>query len=321
MSTGLPAPAAAGRYHCDFYLEAAVAPLIPAYGEGNNMTDQRLLNLGLNALARAHELDYFADGHRGASMVAAHLLLQSGNIDARARSAIEEQIELNWASSRLCASFDEAAPEPERIAAVGATLVEGSGALRQVGHDAIFAMLAIKGFHLMPTLATPQRINGVCALIRSITPWRDIEPDPGIAPPPFADAAAASRFVLQEASAAIDLFVGFGQGFAGHMLTFGQALVELAAMGHVQWAESCRGAFCKYVTLTRRGPEPESPRRPDHGPSELRPAEAAYWERKRQSPMGIGHIYKYPYSYYDLLERAGDDELARVWNGKAYHLF
>ena len=42
--------------------------------EDRDMSDERLLLLGLNALARAHELDYFADGHRGAGMVAAHLL-------------------------------------------------------------------------------------------------------------------------------------------------------------------------------------------------------------------------------------------------------
>ena len=42
------------------------------------------------------------------------------------------------------------------------------------------------------------------------------------------------------------------------MLTFGQALVELAAMGHVEWAETCRTAFRKYVTVTRLGPEADA---------------------------------------------------------------
>jgi hypothetical protein len=139
--------------------------------------------------------------------------------------------------------------------------------LRQVGHNAIFAMRAIKAFRILPIAATPQRIDGVCALIRSFTPWRDIEPHPDVDPPPLADAAVASRFILREASDAIDRFVGFGQGFAGHMLTCGQALVELAAMGDVQWAESCRTASRKYVTVTRRGPDPDSKRYPDHKPS------------------------------------------------------
>jgi len=285
------------------------------------MPDERLLLLGLNALARAHQLDYFADGHRGGAMVAAHLLGVDNDLDQRARSRIADLVDLNWASSALRASYPDAEPEPARIDAIGVALAEGAETLRQVGHNAIFAMLAIKAFRLTPSAATPQRIDGVCALIRSLTPWRDVEPNPDVDPPPFADTAAASRFILREASAAINRFVGFGQGFAGHMLTFGQALVELAAMGDIEWAESCRPAFRKYVTITRRGPEPDSKPLPDHPPSDLRPTDSAYWERRGDNTVGIGHVFKYPHSYYDLLRRAGDRELECVWDEKAYHLF
>ena len=285
------------------------------------MSDERLLLLGLNALARAHELDYFADGHRGASMVAAHLLCVNNDLDEHATSRIAELVDLNWASSALCEPFPDAESEPAQIDKIGFTLAEGAEALRQVGHNAIFAMLAIKAFRTMPSAATSQRIDGVCTMIRSFTPWRDMDPDPDIDPPPFADTAAASQFILREASAAIDRFVGFGQGFAGHMLTFGQALVELAAMGDVEWAESCRTAFCKYVTVTRRGPEPDSEPRPDHEPSDLRPIDSTYWERRGDNSVGIGHVFKYPYSYYDLLRRADDPELERTWDEKAHHLF
>lgn len=285
------------------------------------MSDRRLVLLGLNGLARAHALDYFADGHRGAGMVAAHLLCVGNDLDDHATLRIERLVELNWASSALCKPFPEAEPEPARIEKIGAALVEGGEVLRQVGHNAIFAMLAIKAFRMMPAAATPERIDGVCTLIRSFTPWRDVEPDPDVDPPPFADAAAASQFILREASAAIDRFVGFGQGFAGHMLTFGQALVELAAMGDGQWAESCRTAFRKYVTVTRRGPDTDSKRFPDHAPSDLRPTDSAYWERRGDNTVGIGHVFKYPYSYYDLLRRAGDPELRRALDAKAYHLF
>ena len=285
------------------------------------MSDKHLLLLGLNALARAHELDYFADGHRGAGMVAAHLLCVNNDLDERARSRITELVDFNWASSALCEPFPDAEPEPARINEIGVALIEGAEVLRQVGHNAIFAMLAIKAFRMMPGAATAQRIDGVCAMIRSFRPWRDMEPDSKVDPPPFADTVAASRFILREASAAIDRFVGFGQGFAGHMLTFGQALVELAAMGEVEWAESCRTAFRKYITITRHGPGLESKPRPDHEPSDLRPTDSAYWERRADNAVDIGHVFKYPYSCYDLLRRAGDPELVHAWDEKAYHLF
>ena len=291
------------------------------FDEGHDMADERLLLLGLNALGRAYRLDYFADGHRGAGMVAAYFLCVDNHLDERAASRIAELIDLNWASSALCEAFPAAEPEPERINEIGAVLAEGAQTLRQVGHNAIFAMLAIKAFHMMPHAATRQRIDGVCALIKSMTPWRDEEPDPDVDPPPFADTAAASQFILREARAAIDRFVGFGQGFAGHMLTFGQALVELAAMGDVAWAESCRTAFCKYVTVTRSGPEPDAKPRPDHKPSDLRPTDSAYWDRRGDNAVDIGHVFKYPYSYYDLRRRAGHAALLQMWEDGAYHLF
>lgn len=285
------------------------------------MPTNRLLLLGLNALARAHQLDYFADGHRGAAMVAAHYLCVDNGLNQRARARIAHLIDKNWSSTPLCAPFPDETPQPERVKEIGEALAEGGEVLRQVGHNAIFAMLAIKGFAALPSAATPRRIEGVCAMIRAFTPWRDVEPDADVNPPPFEDAPAASKFILREASAAINRFIGFGQGYAGHMLTFGQALVELAAMGHRDWANSCRTAFRKYVTVTRRGPEPDSKRYVDHKPTDLRPIDAKYWERRGENTLGIGHVFKYPYSYYDLLRRADDEQLSRELDAKAYHVF
>jgi hypothetical protein len=285
------------------------------------MPQDRLLWLGLNALARAHELDYFADGHRGASMVAAHLLCVENALDARSRARIEAVVEANWVSTPLCAPFPETTPDPARVDEIGEVLCAGAETLRQVGHNVIFAMLALKAFRLRPEAATPERVMGVCRLIQAFTPWRDVASDPEVSPPAFADGPAASAFILNEACDAVDRFIGFGQGYAGHMLTFGQALVELAAMGHVEWAERCRLAFRKYVTVTRQGPEPGAKPRPDHPWSALRPTEAAYWEKRPLRSIGIGHVFKYPYSCYALLRQVGSDEAARRWEERAHHVF
>jgi hypothetical protein len=279
------------------------------------------LGAGLDALARDHTRDYFVDGHRGAGIVAAQLLCAENRMDRSARERIEQLIDLNWASTSLCSPFPESDPEPERISEIGAALVEGGETLRQVGHNTIDAMLAIKAFRLMPSAATRERIDGVCALVRAFTAWRDIEPDPDVDPPAFADTVAASRYVLREACEAVDRFVGFGQGYAGHMLTFGQALIELADMGDEHWAESCRPAFRKYVTVARLGPGPDARPMPDHQPSGLRPTQAAYWLRRSDHAVDIGHVFKYPYSCCNLLRRAGDPRLAREWEKRAHHLF
>jgi hypothetical protein len=229
--------------------------------------------------------------------------------------------DLNWAPSKLCKPFPDGDPVDDATERVGKALAEGNGVLREVGHDAIFAMQAIKAFRMLPETATPERVDGVCRLLGAIKPWRDVEPDASIDPPPFTDETAASRFILNEASDAIDRFVGFGQGFAGHMLTFGQSLVELAAMGDVEWAESCRTAFCKYVTVTRIGPQQGDRKIKDHKFSKLRPDDTEYWQKRGNKTLGLGHVFKYPYAYYDLLSRAKDPDLEKTLDAKAWQLF
>jgi len=267
-----------------------------ARADERSLTEKRLVLLGINALARAPEMNYFADGHRGAAMISAHMMCIDNDFDDAAATRIVKLFNLNWAPSKLCKPFPEGDPEKDACERVGKALAEGGGVLRQVGHDAIFAMHAIKAFRMLPETATPERVKGVCKLIRAFKPWRDVKPDESIKPPPFADAAAASRFILKEASDAIDRFVGFGQGYAGHMLTFGQSLVELAATGDVEWAESWRTAFRKYVTVTRMGPQPSDRKIKDHKFSKLRPDDTEYWQKRGEKTLGIGHVFKYPYA-------------------------
>ena len=104
-------------------------------------------------------------------------------------------------------------------------------------------------------------------------------------------------------------------------MTFGQSLIEMAAMGDEEWAESCRLAFRKYVTVTRKGPQPGDRKIRDHRVTDLRPNQAEYWNKRGDKTLGIGHVFKYPYAYYDLLSRAGDPELAKTLDQKAYHVF
>jgi hypothetical protein len=282
----------------------------------------RLIVLGLNALARAHTLKYFADGHRGAAFMAAHFLCEENQLPEAARARIEQLFDLNWAKKPLCADFPKEDADPSQVKKIGEALIEAHGSLREVGHNAIFAMHAIQGFRLMPALATPRRIEGVCKLIRMIQPWRDDVPiDEAVNPPPFKDSAAASAFVLREASTAIDQWKGRGQGFSGHMLTFGQSLIELAEMGGNDWAESCREAFRRYVTITRKGPQADDKAFAEHEPSKLRPNNTEYWQKRGDKTLGIGHAFKYPYSYYDLLRRVNDDGLKHELEAKAWRVF
>ena len=115
-------------------------------------------------------------------MISAHMMCVDNELNDAAASRIVELFDLNWAPSKLCKPFPDGDPVPDAIEKVGKALAEGSGVLREVGHDAIFAMHAIKAFRMMPETATPERVDGVCKLIRSIKPWRDVEPDESVDP-------------------------------------------------------------------------------------------------------------------------------------------
>jgi hypothetical protein len=73
--------------------------------EGSIESNSRLIVLGLNAPARSPEYDYFRDGHRGASLVAAHLMVHDNGLDDAAQARILELFDFTWDSSPLCQPF------------------------------------------------------------------------------------------------------------------------------------------------------------------------------------------------------------------------
>ena len=125
----------------------------------------------------------------------------------------------------------------------------------------------------------------------------------------------------QEAeSAAIDRFVGFGQGFAGHMLTFGSPWWNWPRWVMSNGLKAVAG-IPQYVTVTRSGPQEGARKIKDHGFSKLRPLEAEYWARRGANTLGIGHVFKYPYAFYNLAHRADDPTLVQQFDAKAWQLF
>lgn len=68
-------------------------------------------------------------------------------------------------------------------------------------------------------------------------------------------------------------------------------------------------AFRNYVTVTRQGPEPDGKKYREHKPTPLRPNQPAYWRKRGEQTLGIGHGFSCPYCYHDLLRRTRNDRL------------
>ena len=285
------------------------------------MLDDSYLIRGLDALSRAHRTSYFGDGHKGAAVVSAVFLCRENDVERGVPEMLADMLDTHWARSELCAPFPVEGPDQGLIEGVLATLRGNIGVLRQAGHNVIFASLALKAFRQLPHTVTPSRVDGVCKLINAFTESTDVDVTGAGDMPDFRPPASAADFVLGEATRTMQSFVERGQGWSGHMLTYGQAMVDLCELGYGDVVADGLHAFRQYVARTRMGPLETDKPRPEHPRVELRPLELAYWEHRRGNPVGIGHCFKYPYGFYGLLSRATDPEVKQRCLAESFRVF
>ena len=282
------------------------------------MLDKRHLVSGLNALSRAHELNYFEDGHRGAAIIASVYLCQENAVEAGVSEEIAAIIDERWADTELCAPFPDEGADPQLLGQIADCLAANLEGLRQVGHNVIFPALALKAFREVPEAVTRSRVTGICRLIESFTVTEISMSDP-VDLPSLGDQISFAEFVLDEFVACTDRFLERGQGWSGHLLTYGQALTDLRDLGYLDLAHQARDGFRIYIRRIRMGPQGTDKPRDEHAPTDLWPLQLAYW-KERGGDLYLGHKLKYPYGFYGLMSRARDPEIKRRCSEIAYRL-
>ena len=115
--------------------------------------------------------------------------------------------------------------------------------------------------------------------------------------------------VLREYLRLVPLWAGKGQGFSGHMLTYGHAVLELERLGYAKLFRQAKEAFCQYCAISRRGPDAAGDDYPEPAADaypyrHLTPTDPEYWTRR--TTLDIGHGIKYPYALLSLLDAVGD---------------
>jgi hypothetical protein len=275
---------------------------------------------GLNALSRAHETNYFTDGHRGAAIIAAYYFCREIEMESGAADVIRAMIDEHWTETPLCAPLPEEAPEPELVAKIAETLQGNMNGLRQAGHNVILPTMALKAFRQLPSAVTPTRVDGICKLIEAFTTVEDIRLEEGDDIPDWGAPPDVARYVLSELLRTIEAFDGRGQGWSGHLLTYRRALLDLRQLGYSALARKGEHAFKMYIKRIRMGPLETDRPRPEHPLSDLRPHQRAYWEKRAGQSIGIGHCFKYPYGFYGLLGLVHDERLKRQCVEAAYHI-
>ncbi len=285
------------------------------------MLDDTYLILGLDGLSHANGPDYFRDGHLAASVIAAYYLCHENSLGEHTQDAIKSIIDRELREDPIFLPAPDEPPDAALLKQLLDTLSSGIGELREVGHNIIFGAAALKAFRQRPDAITPARVLGICRLVDdfAVTPDIGLEADDGI---PGIDAAGALvEFIFNEYLRSLALYAGYGQGGAGHLLTIGHAVIELSRLGYPDLAARAHAAYRMYIGHLRRGPGVSARPIPEHPASDLTPLDQAYWERRTSVRPGLGHAFKYPWSFYSLLARLKDSVLRDRCLAESYKIF
>ena len=285
------------------------------------MLDNTYLILGLDGLSRAHERNYFNDGHLGASVIAAYYLCHENGLEEPTQSVIKSRIDNELATDTLFIPAPDESPDPALLEQLLTTLSAGIGDLREVGHNIIFGAAALKAFRDCPDAITPFRVEGICKLIDAFATTQSvsIEEDDGV--PGIVDERALIEFIFNEYLHSVSLYAGYGQGWAGHLLTIGHAIIELSRLGYPDLAARAHNAYRMYIKTMRRGPKETDRHIPDHPASTLTPLDHDYWKQKNSVRSGLGHAFKYAYSFYNLFSKLRDPILRERCLAESHKIF
>ena len=112
-----------------------------------------------------------------------------------------------------------------------------------------------------------------------------------------------------------------GDGFDGHVVTIGHALVELNRMGHKELARKGVPAYWQWVRGARAiEGEGEGAPAPPQAPT---PLTREYWAAQSKHDIGeivSSHTVKDPYSFYALAKDVTDEDLKKRILAKVYRL-
>jgi hypothetical protein len=282
------------------------------------MLDDTYLIMGLDGMSRAHEGNYFRDGHLGASVIAAYYLCHENNLDERTQNAIKSHIDRDLRNEATFLPAPHESANPLLLDQLLNTLSDGIEDLREVGHNIIFGAAALKAFRECPEAITPFRVDGICRLIEDFDSTQNVNLGKDDDIPSIENESALIAFIFSEYLRSVSLYAGYGQGWAGHLLTIGHAVIELSRLGHPELALKAHKAYRMYIKTMRRGPKETDRLIPDHRPTELTPLDEKYWAQRKSVVSGIGHAFKYAYSFYNLLAGLNNQHLKKRCTEQSY---
>jgi hypothetical protein len=275
---------------------------------------------GLDGMSRVAETgNTFGLGHNAAAVISSAFFCREQKLDASTQKEI-----LVYLGARLLKNPIYAAPRPQETADPKLTeglledLDAGIATLRGKGHNIIFAVTCLKALRAVPEAVTPERIDGLRKMVRSFGKTKGgAQEDPE---PPLVgldDEQKFIHFIFEE------FLKAAGDGFDGHVVTIGHALVELHRMGHTDLARKGVPAYWAWVRGARADDGAGGGEIAPVPPQAPTPLTHEYWAAQAKRRIGeivSSHTIKYPYSFYALAKDVKDEDLKKRILAKVYRL-
>lgn len=265
-------------------------------------------------------------GHMGAAVLAAWYFQNENELDASAAAALKVQVDkLIEQQPDFFVPFKPAAAVPALLDEIPRALEPSIQNPDTAGHNVIFAMLATKALKESPELITPEIVEGIRQLIAQFNrpSYSKISVESGDGTPEYGGPQDVLDATLREFVGMEDIYYGW-QGGPGHLLTHAQALIEweelgyrdLARRGYLGHRLNLKDVRSKYHEL-RAGPVP--PPRAAAAPAST--LTSAFWEGDiERGTWAAGHVFKYPYTLYNLTRRTSDGRLRAEAERQLGHL-
>src|SRR5262245_25874804 len=215
---------------------------------------------GLDGMSRvADNGNTFAGGHNAAAVISSAFFCRDQRLDADTQKELLAYLDARLLKNPIyAAARPKEAVDPKLVEGLLEDLDAGIATLRGKGHTIIRAVTSLKALGQVPEAATPERIDGLRKMVRSFGKTRGRAakgPDPLVG---LDDEQKFVHFVFEE------FLRAKGDGFDGHVVTIGHALVELYRMGHKGLARKGVPAYWQWVREARAGD--------DEGGGEVAPA-------------------------------------------------
>jgi hypothetical protein len=283
------------------------------------MLPERMLIAGLDAVSRAYAPPHtneqgFHIAHQGASLLSHWFMVHDRTCEPAAAAVLEPLLAGAWLGQPDFAPRPDEAPAPAELERLLAALGSCAGTSDHAGHPIIFTSLALRAFRQQPALITRSRIEGLLRIATAMAPVSPLPSREALAAAPELVPAELATTALDGFAASVQVYTDYFQGYSGHVLTFGCAVLDLHDLGYTEVARQAAIGYREYVRRCRQGPSgPHGQwKRPGHGVAGEDPRTAAFWAGKPPSYLtdGIGHFGKYTYAWLALEARTGDRAVA-----------